>query len=174
MAGGAQPPPLPSIASQNASGPQPIPAPRETPPSLPRKSANLSSLASSERPRKRGRAERRTAGHAGRCGPNVSCSHILPERGRPDRQLGLRFPVALSVCFCSKKKKNPIRPPFFTLHTHSHTPTADTHTPGRRKESRVSPSRSAASPVLDPQQSGKTEAGVVTSDPVVMQSRRIP
>lgn len=46
-----------------------------------------------------------------------------------------------------QKKKNPTLP-LLTLHTHSHTPTADTHTPGCRRESRVSPSRPAASPVL--------------------------
>ena len=47
-----------------------------------------------------------------------------------------------------QKKKNPPTLPLLTLHTHSHTPTADTHTPGRRGESRFSPSRPAASRVL--------------------------
>lgn len=76
--------------------------------------------------------------------------------------------------FVQKKKKPTL--PLLTLHTHSHThtPTADTHTPGRRRESRVSPSCPTASPVSAPQQSGKAEAGAVTSDPVVMRSRRIP
>ena len=174
---GIQPPPLPSITSHNASGPHPVPAPRETPPSpFPeRLSFPLPHRALRGAEERRGGRKRRAAGIAGKCGPKVASSHILPERERPDRQPGLRLPATFSVCFCSKKKKkkNPTVP-LLTLHTHSHTPTADTHIPWRRRESRVSPSCPAASLVLAPQQSGKAEARAVTSDPMVMRCRRIP
>lgn len=59
-------------------------------------------------------------------------------------------------------------------HTYTHIPTADTHASERRKGSCVSPSRPATSPLSVSQQRGKAEAGPVTSDPVVMRSRRIP
>lgn len=76
-----------------------------------------------ERERK---AERRVAGHTGMCGPSVSRSHILPERGKQERHPGLRFPATLSVCFCSKKK--PHTPPPHSSHTLTHTHSRRSHT----------------------------------------------
>lgn len=88
-------------------------------------------------------------------------------------QLPLRFVFV-------QKKKNPHSPSsLFPLthadtHIHTHTPTADTHGSKRRRESCVLSSRLTTSPVSVSQQRGKAEARPVTSDPVVMRSRRIP
>lgn len=99
---------------------------RDSAPSLPeRLSVPLLYRALREAEEGRG-GRKRTARYAGKCGPSVSCSHILPERGRPERQSGLRFPAALSVCFCSKKKK-PHTPPPHSSHTLTHTHTHDRH-----------------------------------------------
>lgn len=109
-----------STTSHNASGPQPVPAPRETRP------APSPNDCPSPIPYRALREEE--GGEGGKDGtqgtsrsvvPRVSCSHILPGAGRPERQPGLRLhsrPFGLFLF----KKKNPTLP-LLTLHTHSHT-----------------------------------------------------